>query len=57
MTLHERLAALVSDSGGPGSRLPGLPVARTPGLGGSVLADCLSRGRLVRDHYAQEVFL
>ncbi|MGW7530471.1 Phenylacetic acid catabolic protein [Streptomyces sp. NPDC054783] len=57
VSLHERLTALVSDSGGPGSRLPDLPVARTPGLGGSVLADCVSRGRLVRDHYAPEVFL
>jgi 1,2-phenylacetyl-CoA epoxidase PaaB subunit len=56
-TLHARLAALVGDSGGPGSRLPDLPVARTAGSGGSVLADCLARGRTVRDHYAPEVFL
>ncbi len=55
-TLHGRLAALVSDSGGPGSRLPELPVARTAGLGGSSLADALSRGRLVRADYAPGVF-
>lgn len=55
--LHGRLAALVSDSGGPGSRLPQLPVPRTAGMGSSVLADCLARGRLVREHYAPEVFL
>ncbi len=54
--LHERLAALVSDSGGPGSCLPHLPVPRAAGRGGSVLADCLARGRLVREHYAPEVF-
>ncbi|MGW7259289.1 Phenylacetic acid catabolic protein [Streptomyces sp. NPDC054834] len=55
--LHERLAALVGDSGGPGSRLPHLPVPRAAGMGGSVLADCLARGRLVREHYDAEVFL
>ncbi|WP_217240915.1 Phenylacetic acid catabolic protein [Streptomyces sp. AC555_RSS877] len=55
--LHGRLAALVGDSGGPGSRLPHLPVPRAAGMGGSVLADCLTRGRLVREHYAPEVFL
>jgi 1,2-phenylacetyl-CoA epoxidase PaaB subunit len=55
-TLHERLAALVSDSGGPGSRLPDRPLTRTAGMGGSVLADCLSRGRTVRDDYTPGVF-
>lgn len=55
--LHERLAALIADSGVPGSRLPHLPVPRAAGTGGSVLADCLARGRLVREHYAPEVFL
>lgn len=55
--LHARLAALVGDSGGPGSRLPHLPVPRATGMGGSVLADCLARGRLVREHYAPAVFL
>ncbi|KQX65242.1 Phenylacetic acid catabolic protein [Streptomyces sp. Root1310] len=55
--LHGRLGALVSDSGGPGSHLPHLPVPRAAGRGGSVLADCLARGRAVREHYAPEVFL
>lgn len=55
--LHGRLAALVSDSGGPGSLLPHLPVPRAAGMGGSVLADCLARGRVVREQYAPEVFL
>ncbi|MFI7407034.1 Phenylacetic acid catabolic protein [Streptomyces sp. NPDC049541] len=55
--LHARLAALVGDSGVPGSRLPHLPVPRAAGTGGSVLSDCLARGRLVREHYAPEVFL
>ncbi|MEU5769027.1 Phenylacetic acid catabolic protein [Streptomyces asoensis] len=55
--LHARLAALVGDSGGPGSRLPDRPVPREAGGGGSVLARCLARGRLVREHYAPEVFL
>jgi 1,2-phenylacetyl-CoA epoxidase PaaB subunit len=55
--LHRRLAALVSHSGGPGSRLPHLPVPRAAGMGGSVLADCLARGRVVRERYAPEVFL
>lgn len=55
--LHGRLAALVGDRGGPGSCLPPLPVPRAAGMGGSVLADCLARGRLVREHYAPEVFL
>jgi hypothetical protein len=54
--LHGRLAALVSDSGGPGSRLPHLPVPRAAGMGGSILADCLARGRVVREQYAPEVF-
>lgn len=54
--LHERLAVLVGDSGGPGSCLPDRPLARTVGMGGKVLAYCLSRGRAVRDHYAPEVF-
>ncbi|WP_405590884.1 Phenylacetic acid catabolic protein [Streptomyces sp. NBC_01190] len=56
VTLHERLAALVSDNGGPGSRLPDRPLARTPGLGGSALAHSLARGRVVRDDYAPGVF-
>ncbi|MFF4911200.1 Phenylacetic acid catabolic protein [Streptomyces sp. NPDC001260] len=56
-TLHARVAARVGDSGVPGSRLPHLPVPRAAGSGGSVLADCLARGRLVRKHYAPEVFL
>lgn len=55
--LHARLAALVGDSGVPGSRLPHRPVPRAAGTGGRVLADCLARGRLVREHYAPEVFL
>ncbi|MET8159339.1 Phenylacetic acid catabolic protein [Sphaerisporangium sp. NPDC005289] len=55
-TLHERLAALVGDSGGPASRLPGRPLTRTAGMGGSALAYCLSRGRMVRDDYAPGVF-
>ncbi|MFC1436243.1 Phenylacetic acid catabolic protein [Streptacidiphilus sp. N1-3] len=55
-TLHQRLAALVSDSGGAGSRLPGHPLARTAGLGGSTLAHALSQGRTVRDTYAAGVF-
>lgn len=55
--LHGRLAALISDRGGPGSCLPRLPVPRAAGMGGSVLADCLARSRLVREHYAPEVFL
>ncbi|MGW2915937.1 Phenylacetic acid catabolic protein [Streptomyces asoensis] len=55
--LHARLAALVGDSGGPGSRLPHQPVPREAGGGGSVLARCLARGSLVREHYAPEVFL
>ncbi|MER8012180.1 Phenylacetic acid catabolic protein [Streptomyces sp. NPDC094149] len=55
--LHARLTALVGDSGVPGSRLPHQPVPRAAGSGGSVLADCLARGRLVREHYAPEVFL
>ncbi|MFE7857347.1 Phenylacetic acid catabolic protein [Streptomyces sp. NPDC057403] len=55
--LHARLAARVDDSGVPGSRLPHQPVPRAAGTGGSVLADCLERGRLVREHYAPEVFL
>jgi phenylacetate-CoA oxygenase PaaH subunit len=54
--LHARLTALVGDSGGLGSRLPHLPVPRAAAMGGSVLADCLARGRLVREHYAPEVF-
>ncbi|GGN46901.1 Phenylacetic acid catabolic protein [Streptomyces fuscichromogenes] len=54
--LHGRLAALIRDSGGPGSLLPDLPVARAAGNGGSVLADCLAHGRVVREHYAPEVF-
>jgi 1,2-phenylacetyl-CoA epoxidase PaaB subunit len=56
-TLHERLAALVSDNGGPGSRLPDRPLTRTAGMGGGVLADCLSHGRAVRDDYTPGVFL
>ncbi|MDN3029382.1 Phenylacetic acid catabolic protein [Streptomyces sp. S.PB5] len=56
-TLHARLAARIGDSGVPGSRLPHQPVPRAAGRGGSVLADCLRRGRLVREHYAPEVFL
>ncbi|MFF7888917.1 Phenylacetic acid catabolic protein [Streptomyces sp. NPDC020794] len=55
--LHARLMARVGDSGGPGSRLPHLPVPRAAAMGGSVLADCLARGRLVRAQYAPEVFL
>ncbi|MGV4982247.1 Phenylacetic acid catabolic protein [Streptomyces sp. NRAIS4] len=55
-TLHARLAALVSDNGGPGSRLPDRPLTRTAGLGGSALADSLARGRVVRDDYAPGVF-
>jgi 1,2-phenylacetyl-CoA epoxidase PaaB subunit len=55
--LHERLAALVADSAGPGSHLPPRPVPRTAGAGGSALAEFLARGRTVRDGYAAEVFL
>ncbi|MFJ9566431.1 Phenylacetic acid catabolic protein [Streptomyces fuscichromogenes] len=55
--LHGRLATLILDSGGPGSHLPDLPVPRAAGSGGSVLADCLAHGRVVREHYAPEVFL
>ncbi|MEU8199146.1 Phenylacetic acid catabolic protein [Microbispora amethystogenes] len=55
-TLHERLAVLVGDTGGPGSRLPDGPRTRTWGVGGSALAYCLSRGRMVRDDYAPGVF-
>lgn len=54
--LHERLVAAVDEHGGPGSHLPRRPVARTAGLGGSLLADRLARGRLVREHYAPGVF-
>ncbi|GLW26246.1 hypothetical protein Mame01_62880 [Microbispora amethystogenes] len=56
VTLHERLVALVGDNGGPGSRLPDGPRTRTWGVGGSALADSLSRGRAIRDHYAPGVF-
>ncbi|MFC4592017.1 Phenylacetic acid catabolic protein [Sphaerisporangium corydalis] len=56
VTLHERFAALVGENGGPGSRMPDRPLARTAGVGGSALAYCLSRGRMVRDDYAPGVF-
>ena len=54
--LHERLAAVVGEHGGPGSHLPDRPLARTAGSGGSLLADCLAHGRAVRDEYAPGVF-
>lgn len=56
VTLHERLAALVGDTGGPGSRLPDRPLARTAGLGGNALANSLARGRAVRREYTPGVF-
>jgi 1,2-phenylacetyl-CoA epoxidase PaaB subunit len=55
-TLHERLGVRLADDGGPAPRLPSLPRARTAGAGGSILARCLSRGRMVRETYATEVF-